>query len=122
MGLVPAIIVLVATTVVVIRADYLVASVDPIVETSQNSKAFIGLILIPIVGNAAEHATAVLVAMKSNHNIASLPKVTLLKRWHRAHLRSRWTWRPPSPMRFFDAHRRTEKPISTIQVSSIVRD
>ncbi|KEZ40336.1 hypothetical protein SAPIO_CDS8178 [Scedosporium apiospermum] len=71
MGLVPAIIVLVATTVVVaICADYLVASIDPIVETSQISKAFIGLILIPIVGNAAEHATAVVVAMKNKMDLA----------------------------------------------------
>jgi Ca2+:H+ antiporter len=71
MGLVPAIAVLVATTVVVaICADYLVASIDPIVESSKISKTFIGLILIPIVGNAAEHATAVVVAMKNKMDLA----------------------------------------------------
>ncbi|CAI4219976.1 unnamed protein product [Parascedosporium putredinis] len=71
MGLVPAIIVLVATTVVVaICADYLVASIDPIVESTKISKTFIGLILIPIVGNAAEHATAVMVAMKNKMDLA----------------------------------------------------
>jgi len=70
MGLVPAIIVLVATTIVVaICADYLVSSIDPIVESSKISKTFIGLILIPIVGNAAEHATAVMVAIKNKMDL-----------------------------------------------------
>lgn len=71
MGLIPACIVLVATTIVVaICADYLVASIDPIVESSKISKTFIGLILIPIVGNAAEHATAVMVAIKNKMDLA----------------------------------------------------
>ncbi|EEY21930.1 vacuolar calcium ion transporter [Verticillium alfalfae VaMs.102] len=56
MGPVAAGLVLVVTTVLVaICADYLVGSIDDIVEEAHISKNFIGLILIPIVGNAAEH-------------------------------------------------------------------
>lgn len=59
-----AILLVVVTLAVAGCAEYLVDSIDTIVETSNISKTFIGLILIPIVGNAAEHATAVVVAMK----------------------------------------------------------
>lgn len=58
--------ILVAVTVLVsVCAEYLVGSIEGIVETSGISKTFIGLILIPIVGNAAEHVTAIVVAMKN---------------------------------------------------------
>ncbi|KAM9931979.1 hypothetical protein OXX80_008373 [Metschnikowia pulcherrima] len=63
--------VLVAATVLVsFCADYLVGSIDDIVESSGLSKTFIGLIVIPIVGNAAEHATAIIVAMKDKMDLA----------------------------------------------------
>jgi len=58
------------TIVVSICADYLVGSIDDIVETSGLSKTFIGLIIIPIVGNAAEHVTAVVVAIKDKMDLA----------------------------------------------------
>ena len=62
---------LVAITVcVAVCAEYLVDSIDFIVETAHISKTFIGLILLPIVGNAAEHVTAVVVAMKNKMNLA----------------------------------------------------
>lgn len=58
-------VVLVAVTLAVaVCAEYLVGSIDSVVGSSGISKTFIGLILIPIVGNAAEHVTAVVVAMK----------------------------------------------------------
>ncbi|SCU92570.1 LAMI_0E11078g1_1 [Lachancea mirantina] len=60
-----------ATTVLVsICADFLVGSIDDIVESSGLSKTFIGLIIIPIVGNAAEHVTSVIVAMKNKMDLA----------------------------------------------------
>lgn len=46
------------TVLVSICADKLVSSIDSFVERSGMSRTFIGLILIPIVGNAAEHVTA----------------------------------------------------------------
>ncbi len=64
--------VLVVTTVLVsICADYLVESIDSLVERGGISRSFIGLILIPIVGNAAEHVTAVVVAIKNKMDLVS---------------------------------------------------
>ncbi|PNY23333.1 Vacuolar calcium ion transporter [Tolypocladium capitatum] len=60
----------VVTILVAICADYLVGSIDDIVESAHISKAFIGLILIPIVGNAAEHVTAVVVALRDKMDLA----------------------------------------------------
>ncbi|KAI1801958.1 Calcium/proton exchanger [Daldinia bambusicola] len=63
--------VLIVTTVLVaICADYLVNSIDALVERAHISRSFIGLILIPIVGNAAEHVTAVVVAVKNKMDLA----------------------------------------------------
>lgn len=60
----------VVTVMVAICAEYLVNSIDSIVESAGISKTFIGLILIPIVGNAAEHVTAVIVAYKGKMDLA----------------------------------------------------
>ncbi|KAI0996150.1 Vacuolar calcium ion transporter [Podosphaera aphanis] len=65
-----AIVLLIVTIAVSICAEYLVDSIDSIVESMHISKTFIGLILIPIVGNAAEHATAVVVALKDKMDLA----------------------------------------------------
>lgn len=58
------------TLLVAICAEYLVDSIDSIVESAHISKTFIGLILLPIVGNAAEHVTAVVVALKNKMDLA----------------------------------------------------
>jgi len=64
-------VVLILTTILVaICADYLVDSIDALVERAHISRNFIGLILIPIVGNAAEHVTAVVVAIKNKMDLA----------------------------------------------------
>jgi Ca2+:H+ antiporter len=42
----------------------MVSSIDGITEGGAISKSFVGLILLPIVGNAAEHVTAVTVVYK----------------------------------------------------------
>jgi Ca2+:H+ antiporter len=60
----------VVTVLVAICAEYLVDSIDSLVETAHISKTFIGLILLPIVGNAAEHVTAIVVAMKDKMDLA----------------------------------------------------
>ncbi|KAI3406791.1 VCX1 [Candida oxycetoniae] len=63
--------VLLLTTILVsLSADTLVSSIDETVEKSGLSKTFIGLIIIPIVGNAAEHVTAIIVAMKDKMDLA----------------------------------------------------
>ena len=61
---------IVVTIFVAVCAEYLVGSIDSIVETAHISKTFIGLILLPIVGNAAEHVTAVVVSLKSKMDLA----------------------------------------------------
>jgi Ca2+:H+ antiporter len=70
-GPISAMAVLVVVTIMVsVCADYLVGSIDAIVESAHISKNFIGLILIPIVGNAAEHVTAVVVAVRNKMDLA----------------------------------------------------
>ncbi|KAK4219956.1 hypothetical protein QBC37DRAFT_74859 [Rhypophila decipiens] len=64
-------VVLVAVTLIIsVCADHMVASIDDLVATGKISKSFIGLILIPIVGNAAEHVTACVVAVKNKMDLA----------------------------------------------------
>ena len=58
------------TVCVAVCAEFLVDSIDSIVKTAHISRTFIGLILLPIVGNAAEHVTAVVVAWKDKMNLA----------------------------------------------------
>ena len=58
------------TLLVAVCAEYLVDSIDAIVQEAGISKTFIGLILLPIVGNAAEHVTAVVVAWKDKMDLA----------------------------------------------------
>lgn len=58
------------TVLVAVCAEYLVDSIDSIVQTAHISKTFIGLVLLPIVGNAAEHVTAVVVALKDKMDLA----------------------------------------------------
>jgi Ca2+:H+ antiporter len=60
----------VVTLMVAVCAEYLVDSIDSIVESANISVTFVGLILIPIVGNAAEHVTAVVVAYKNKMDLA----------------------------------------------------
>ncbi|KAI1611339.1 Ca2+:H+ antiporter [Exophiala viscosa] len=64
------VVLVIVTLLVAVCAEYLVGSIDAIVEKAHISKTFIGLILIPIVGNAAEHVTAVIVAWKNKMDLA----------------------------------------------------
>jgi Ca2+:H+ antiporter len=61
---------LLVTLLVAIFSEYLVGSIDGFVQGSSISRTFIGLIVIPIVGNAVEHITAVSVAMKDKMDLA----------------------------------------------------
>ncbi|KAJ7192646.1 Sodium/calcium exchanger protein-domain-containing protein [Mycena pura] len=54
----------VVTVFVAITAEWLVDSIDGLVENGAITKEFVGVILLPIVGNAAEHVTAVTVSVK----------------------------------------------------------
>jgi len=63
-----AVVLLLTTVVVSFCADHLIGTIDSIVDAAGLSKTFIGLVLIPIVGNAAEHVTSVVVAMEDKVN------------------------------------------------------
>ncbi|GAA5989108.1 hypothetical protein JCM10908_001161 [Rhodotorula pacifica] len=54
----------VVTVITSFCADYLVGAIDEFAQDYNIPKAFIGLILLPIVGNAAEHVTSVWMAAK----------------------------------------------------------
>ena len=58
------------TGFVALCAEFLVGSLDYLISTSGVSQAFIGLIILPMVGNAAEHVTAVTVAAKNKMDLA----------------------------------------------------
>ena len=61
---------LVTTLTITVISQYLVSSIDGFCEGSGVSRTFVGLIILPIVGNAVEHITAVTVAMKDKMDLA----------------------------------------------------
>ncbi len=65
------ILLLITTGLVAACAEFLVSSIKDVTGESSNvSEIFIGLIILPIVGNAAEHVTAITVAMKNKMDLA----------------------------------------------------
>jgi Ca2+:H+ antiporter len=60
----------VATALVAFMSEFLVDALEPAVRSLGVSKIFVGLIIIPIVGNAAEHASAVWLAAKDKMDVA----------------------------------------------------
>ncbi|KAG0316160.1 hypothetical protein BGZ97_007322 [Linnemannia gamsii] len=58
------------TVLVAVCAESLVGSIEGLSNSWGLTHTFIGLILLPIVGNAAEHVTAVTVAMKNKMDLA----------------------------------------------------
>jgi calcium/proton exchanger cax len=64
------IVLILATVGVSVCSDYLVDSIDGFVEALGVSRAFIGLIIVPIVGNAGEFVATVNQARKGNIDFA----------------------------------------------------
>lgn len=60
---------LLATGFVALMAEFLVGSLEPALETLGLSGFFVGLIVIPIIGNAAEHSSAVLFAWRNKVDV-----------------------------------------------------
>ena len=60
---------LVATLVVAFESELLVSSLEAATEQLGLTPLFTGVILLPIIGNAAEHTTAVTVAMKNKMDL-----------------------------------------------------
>ncbi|XXG99447.1 hypothetical protein Hte_005786 [Hypoxylon texense] len=59
-----------ATVIIALCAEGMVDGINDITSSGAISEEFVGLILLPIVGNACEHATAVTVAVKDKMDLA----------------------------------------------------
>lgn len=60
----------ISTTLVAFCSEFMVDSINGLTDKYHVSRTFVGLILLPIVGNAAEHATSVTVAIKDKMDLA----------------------------------------------------
>jgi Ca2+:H+ antiporter len=59
-----------ATVGIALMSEFLVSSVEPVTRTLGFSEFFIGIIIIPIIGNVAEHIVAVQVAIKDQMDLS----------------------------------------------------
>jgi Ca2+:H+ antiporter len=51
-------------------SEFLVGSLDVVTETFHLSEFFVGIIVVPLIGNVAEHMVAVQVAMKNQMDLS----------------------------------------------------
>jgi Ca2+:H+ antiporter len=66
-----AVLVLVGASVfVAVESELLVGAIGPVVAALGVSKLFLGVIVIPVVGNAAEHAVAVMMALRNRMDVS----------------------------------------------------
>ena len=63
-------ILIIATVCIALESEFLIGSVEAMTESIGLSEFFVGIIIIPIIGNAAEHSTAVVMALKNKMDIA----------------------------------------------------
>ena len=61
---------LVATVLVAVMSEFLVGAVEAASKSLGLTEIFVGVILVAIIGNAAEHSTAVLMALKNKMDLA----------------------------------------------------
>ena len=64
------IVLVVATVLIAIMREFLVGSIEETAKQFKLSDVFIGVILVAIIGNAAEHSTAILMAMKNKMDLS----------------------------------------------------
>jgi Ca2+:H+ antiporter len=64
------VVLLVATAFVALMSELLVGAVEHTAQNFGMTEVFVGVILVAIIGNAAEHSTAILVAMKNQMDLA----------------------------------------------------
>lgn len=60
----------VATVAVAFMSDILVGSIEPLVQSLGWTQLFIGVVFVAIIGNAAEHTSAIVVAVKNKMDLA----------------------------------------------------
>ena len=59
-----------ATVGIALMSEFLVSSVEPVTQQLGFSEFFVGIIIIPIIGNVAEHVVAVEVALKNQMDLS----------------------------------------------------
>jgi Ca2+:H+ antiporter len=59
-----------ATVAIALMSEFLVGTVEPVTAKLGFSEFFVGLILIPIIGNVAEHTVAIQVALKDQMDLS----------------------------------------------------
>jgi Ca2+:H+ antiporter len=59
-----------ATVFVALMSEFLVGALEPTVESIGASKLFVGLIVVPIIGNAAEHSSAIILATRNKMDVS----------------------------------------------------
>lgn len=59
-----------ATIGIVFMSEFLVSTVEPVVEELGWSELFVGVIIVPIIGNVAEHLVAVQMALKNRMELS----------------------------------------------------
>ena len=62
-------ILLLATALVALLSEFLVGTIESVRDSVGLTEVFVGVIIVAIVGNAAEHSTAILMAMKNKMDL-----------------------------------------------------
>ena len=60
----------VSTVLIAVMSEFLVGAVEPMTKQLGISELFVGIILVPIIGNIAEHVVAIDVALKDNMDLS----------------------------------------------------
>jgi len=63
-------ILLIATGVVAVLSEFLVGTIEDVRDSVGLTEVFVGVIVVAIVGNAAEHSTAIVMAMKNKMDLS----------------------------------------------------
>ena len=64
------VILLIATGVVALLSEFLVGTIESVRASFGVTEVFVGVIVVAIVGNAAEHSTAIVMAMKNKMDLS----------------------------------------------------
>ncbi|HSM87676.1 MAG TPA: calcium/proton exchanger, partial [Candidatus Limnocylindrales bacterium] len=59
-----------ATMVIAVLSEILVSEIEPVTRALGMTELFVGVVVVALVGNAAEHSTAVLMAMENKMDLA----------------------------------------------------
>ena len=61
---------IISTICIAVISEIFVGTIEPMADSAGLSRTFVGIILVPIIGNAAEHSSAIIMAMKNKMNAA----------------------------------------------------